>query len=368
MLSNDPIVRVQVTASNGAASAASFDTGLILTPAGAASVTETERLRVFNSAADMLTAGFSASDEAYTAAVKYFSASPSPAQLLVSKYPSGETPGAALDAVLERSASFYGIYLCVHDASAMKAFAAHVAELDGRFVYFYTVVDTVANALLPSGIFAGMKTAGNGRALGLFAAANNDAAAVMGLAMGLTLARQDRAFALCYKALNGVETTALTESEVSALKALNANVYVARGYTRTMLESGTVGNGRRYDEVMYLDRMTADLQEAAVALLADNAGKLAQTDETSAVFINRFTSILAGYAGMGVLGTAVWRGAEVGPLTAGDMVENGFLLWAESYDTQSDADRAAHKAMPIHAALCFAGSVESLVIDIHVTA
>ena len=30
-------------------------------------------------------------------------------------------------------------------------------------------------------------------------------------------------------------------------------------------------------------------------------------------------------------------------------------------------DRAAHKAMPIHAALCFAGSVESLVIDIHVT-
>lgn len=365
MLSNDPIVRVQVTASSGAASAASFDTGLILTPAGAASVTEAERLQVFNSAADMLTAGFSASDEAYTAAVKYFSANPAPARVMVSKYASGETPGAALDAVLERSAAFYGIYLCVHDASAVKAFAAHVAALDGRFVYFYSVVDTVANALLPSGIFAGMKT--NGRALGLYAAAANDAAAVMGLAMGLSLARQDRAFALCYKALNGVETTALTESEVTALKALNANVYVARGYTRTMLESGTVGNGRRYDEVMYLDRMTADLQEAAVALLADNAGKLAQTDETSAVFINRFTSILAGYAGMGVLGTAVWRGAEVGPLTAGEMVENGFLLWAESYDTQSDADRAAHKAMPIHAALCFAGSVESLVIDIHVT-
>ena len=69
MLSNDPIVRVQVTASSGAASAASFDTGLILTPAGSASVTEAERLRVFNSAADMLSAGFSASDEAYTAAV-----------------------------------------------------------------------------------------------------------------------------------------------------------------------------------------------------------------------------------------------------------------------------------------------------------
>ena len=50
-----------------------------------------------------------------------------------------------------------------------------------------------------------------------------------------------------------------------------------------------------------------------------------------------------------------------------DIIENGYMLWADPYDTQSDADRAAHKAMPIHAALCFAGSVESLIINIDVT-
>ena len=48
------------------------------------------------------------------------------------------------------------------------------------------------------------------------------------------------------------------------------------------------------------------------------------------------------------------------------MIENGFALWAESYDLQSDEDRAAHKAMPIHAALTLAGSLESVVISVDV--
>ena len=367
MLSNDPIVRVFVTASTGASSPDSFDTGLILAPSASSTVTEEERLQTYNSAADMLSDGFTSSSEAYIVAVKYFSATPAPARLLVSVYPSGEDPSTALDAVLERTSSFYGIYLCNHTTAAVKAFADHVQELNGRFVFFYTVTGSVSDALQASGLFAQLQAAGNSRSLGLYASAANDAAAVMGLAMGLSLARRDAAFALCYKPLNGIETTPLTESQVTSLKALNANVYISRGYTRTLLENGAVASGRRYDEIMYLDRITADLQEAAVALLADNAGKLAQTDETSALFINRFSAILATYTAMGVLATAAWRGPEVGSISNGDILENGFLLWAESYDTQSDSDRAAHKAMPIHAGLCFAGSVESLVIDIHVT-
>ena len=42
------------------------------------------------------------------------------------------------------------------------------------------------------------------------------------------------------------------------------------------------------------------------------------------------------------------------------------MLWAESYDNQSEADRAAHKAMPIQAALTLAGSLESIVITVNV--
>ena len=177
----------------------------------------------------------------------------------------------------------------------------------------------------------------------------------------------DAAFALCYKPVNAVEPADLTESQVTAIKGVNGNVYVTRGYTRSLLENGAVASGLRFDEVYYVDRIASELQAAALELLADGEGKLPQTDETSAVFQNAFTAVLARFTAMDVLATAPWRGQAAGPLNPGDTVENGYLLWADSYDTQSDADRAAHKAMPIHAALCLSGSVESLVLDVDVT-
>jgi hypothetical protein len=103
-----------------------------------------------------------------------------------------------------------------------------------------------------------------------------------------------------------------------------------------------------------------------VALLAENPDRLPQTDDASAQFMNVFSSILAGYTARGVLATAAWHGSAVGSIQAGDYLENGFALWADSYDNQSEADRAAHRAVPIQAALTLAGSLESVVITVNV--
>ena len=105
---------------------------------------------------------------------------------------------------------------------------------------------------------------------------------------------------------------------------------------------------------------------AAVALLANNTGKLPQTDDSTAMFINSFSGILARYTDRNVLSSASWRGPAVGSLQPGDVIENGFLLWADYYDTQPEADRQAHKAMPIQVALTLAGSLESVVINVNV--
>ena len=101
-------------------------------------------------------------------------------------------------------------------------------------------------------------------------------------------------------------------------------------------------------------------------MLADNPDKMPQTDDSTAQFINRFSSVLMNYTEMGVLASASWRGADIGPIAFGDIIENGFLMWADSYDDQSDADRAAHKAVPVQCALTLAGSIESIVITVNV--
>ena len=366
MLSITSVARVVVNTIRSSASSSSFDTGLLLVPD--ASFTEARRLMTYASgtaaAAGLTELGFPADSEAYKAALKYFAASPAPGRLLVSCYPASRTPGEALDAVLERTADFYGVTpASVLNDEELVSLAQHVEALEHPAVLFAPVTSFSAEAgetldLLYRGQFK--------RTLPFCCGTLSDCAAVMGTAMGLELSHTGSAFALCYKTINGIQPADLTQTQVDSVKAKNGNVYVARGYTHFLLENGTMANGQRYDEVLYVDKIGADLQNAAVTLLAENPDKLPQTDDSTAQFINRFSSILMGYTERGVLVSSVWRGADIGPVRGGEMIENGFMLWADSYDDQSDADRAAHKAMPVQVALTPAGSIESLIITVNV--
>ena len=366
MLSINTIARVVVNMVRAAASPASFDTGLLLVPD--ANYTDERRLQAYHSAeeaTEALTAmGFTDTSEAYKSAVKYFAASPAPSRLLVSCYPVSQQVWDALNAVLEMTADFYGVMPCGAMANDTAAgLAMRVEALSVPAVLFAPVTSYSADAgsmldLLYQGQYK--------RTLPFCCEAISDCAAVMGTAMGLELSHKGSAFALCYKTVNGVQPSGLTQTQVDAVKAKNGNVYVARGYTHFLLENGTMADGRRYDEVLYMDKIADDLQNAAVSLLAENPDRMPQTDDSTAQFINRFSSILMNYTNMGVLASAPWRGADIGPVVYGDIVENGFLLWADSYDDQSDADRAAHRAVPVQCALTLAGSIESIVITVNV--
>ncbi len=369
MLSINTIARVVVNTVRASASPSSFDTGLLLVKDN--NYTDARRLQTYDSAeeaaAGMIALGLGTSTEPYKAAVKYFAASPSPSRLLVSCYPSSENLQTALDAVLDRTAAFYGVTTVdTGVAATWLDFARHVEALSVPLMLFVPVTGTAVSAAAENSIADTLREAQIKRAVTFYCAAPSDAGALMGTAMGLELSHKGSAFALCYKTIQGVQPSDLTQSETESLKALNCNVYVARGYTHLLLENGTVSNGQRYDEVLYVDKIAEDLQNAAVTLLAENPDKLPQTDDSTAQFINRFSSILMNYTDMGVLASSLWRGADIGPVRNGDVIENGFLLWADSYDDQSDADRAAHKAVPVQCALTLAGSIESIVITVNV--
>ena len=369
MLSINSIARVIVNTVRASASSASFDTGLLMVQDP--NYEDTRRLQTYRSAAEaaagLETLGFSTTSEVYKAAVKYFAASPAPGCLLVSCFPEGEDIRDSLDAVLNFTSAFYGVMICgTLTAVNWLAFAQHVEALPQPLMLFVPVTGTPSAAVEANGILDRLCGARVKRAFPFYCSAISDCAAVMGTAMGLELAHKGSAFALCYKTINGIRPSELTQSQVESLKALNGNVYVARGFTHFLLENGTTANGQRYDEVLYVDKIAEDLQNAAVTLLAENLDKMPQTDDSTAQFINRFSSILMGYTDRGILASSAWRGSDVDPVRNGDIVENGFILWADSYDDQSDADRAAHKAVPIQCALCLAGSIESIVITVNV--
>ena len=369
MLSINTIARVAVNVVRASAQPTSFDTGLLLVKD--ASFAAARRLKSYASsteaAAGLVADGFASSTEAYKAAQKYFAASPSPGRLLVSCYPASESPVQALDAVLDITSDFYGIALAdTRTDGELLALDTHIRGLDKPCMLFLPLTGTPAAVVAADSLLDRLHTAGTRRVVATYAAAVSDAAAVMGAAMGLQAAHAASAFSLCYKLVGGIQPSSLTQSQVDAIEALGGNVYVTRGYTHTLLEKGSTPSGYRYDEVLYLDMIAESLQNAAVSLLADNPDKLPQTDDASAQFMNAFSSVLIGYTNRGVLATAPWRGTAVGSIQVGDYIENGFALWADSYDNQSEADRAAHKAVPIQVALTLAGSLESVVITVNV--
>ena len=323
MLPISSIARVIVNTVRSSASPAAFDTGLMLVRK--TDFDETQRLFSYGSAQEaetgLLAAGFAQGSVVVKSAIKYFAVSPAPSRLLVSCYPSSENLIQALGVALDQNIPFYGVMAANDSAPAAQDvvdFVTYIEGLEQPAVFF------LASGAMGSGSVINLLNQGNHkRALVIYSPDLSDAGAVMGLAMGLELSHRNGAFALCYKNLPGVRPCSAPASVIQQLESLNANVYVQRGSSHLGLELGSMMS-------------------------------------------NRFSSILIGYTDRGILASAVWRGPDTGPLRTGDLVENGFLLWADSYDLQSDADRAAHKAMPVQCALTLAGSIESIVITVNV--
>ena len=231
MLSMDPIARVILNLPGSSSSSATvLDTGLLLAevPSGV-TFSEDLRLSSFSSAEDaragLLEIGYTAASNAVKAALKYFGASPTPSTLLFSVHPSAETPAEALSAVLDLTASFYGVMVADSlDTSAVLALDEAIRGASHPMVLFVPVTGTASAVVSSTGILTKLYEASSRRALPVYVDAVPDAAAVMGTAMGLLTAHPTDAFSLCYKTVAGITPMDLTETQVSAVKALNGNV------------------------------------------------------------------------------------------------------------------------------------------------
>lgn len=387
MLNMDPVVQVNVSVGAGNAIAGTFDVGAVLTSETGTGtgvvLSASHRYAEYSSLAEVLNGiedvapAFASTTETYKAAAKYFGVNPAPAKLVVIFFDTAEntteTPVTALLDAIEKGAELYGVlYIpkASETAANIKSYSAGIAsalESLGRGVYFYGTVGNGATVTDASGLLKAMATAGSKRAMNLSKkTGDDDAASLMGLAMGYARTHQDTSFALCYKAMASASASDYTQSEIEAIEALNGNVYVARTKTRAGLEKGAVASGLRFDEVLYLDMIAYDLQTSLYAMIADNESKLPQNDTTTTLFISEVNRILEGYYRAGVLADAAWRGNAVGSINQGDTIEHGYAAFADSFDNQSAADRALHKAMPITVLLCLSGSVESVVLYLDV--
>ena len=384
----NPVVQVNVSIGASSTVSSVFDIGAILTSeAGTTDALTTTKRFVTYTSLDEMSDGVSGekpaygtTSDTYKAAEKYFGVTPAPKRLVVIFYDgtngtTPETPTTGLADALDKGAEFYGLYFIPkpsETAANIKTYILGIVsalEAQERGVLFYGITGTVSSAVasgtVPKELYdLGMSAK---RAVCMYCASSlDDAAGLMGVAMGYGLSAYSTPFALCYKSIATATANSLSQTEVETIKGVNGNVFVSRKKGSTKIENGATASGLRYDEVLYIDMIVKDIQEALYDAIANSEKKLPMSDATTALFIGEIYRILEGYNSIGVLAESVWHGGQIGNVSAGDVIEHGYYAYADPFDAQTSEARAAHKAMPITVLICLTGSVESVVINLDV--
>lgn len=448
----DSIVDVAVEISPLAAPRQTFDQLLIQgsTVLDTGPITETERVRVYESTAEMLEDGFANDDPEYLAAQLYFSQSPAPDRVWIGMRNASESgidavdvnaagtgyslgdiltvvkagasggtlrvtelgeSGAVAEVEIVTRGTGYEIgtglattvspsggtgctidvdavgaetilealqkarlasnnwYTCM-DVDAVtedhKLVAAWIETATPLSIYGLTTQDPDTITSAGTDIFTWLKDRLYSRTIGQYSTDSPYAiAAIMGYAMGANTQLANSAYTLKFKNEIGIQTEALSSTQITNLEGKNGNVYLNYADYYNIFEQGVMANGAFFDEKINLDMLVNKLQLNVMDLLY-KMPKVPQTEAGVTQIVNAVASACEEMRVVGFLGPGTWTGRDVLNLKSGDTMPAGYIVQAAKIADQSQADREARKSPSIYAAIKEAGAVHSVLIGVYV--
>jgi hypothetical protein len=285
----------------------------------------------------------------------------------------GEPALQAVIACRAKSFAWYGFMVTDAADADHLALALWAQTASPYVVYFYNTADAAVLNNTGGNIAAVMQAANYNRALGWYSTTQSGlfpnniytSAAALGVAMGLTTGLANSYFTLKFKALTGVGTEPITQTQVTALEGLNINLYLNYANSYSFGEQGEMANGQFFDQISNLDILVSNIQYGIMNLLTGSPS-IPQTDPGEAQLIHVVNQAADVSRQIGFIAGGVWQGVQIINLQPGTTLPKGYLAQAYPYSTQLPADRAARKAMPIYLAIILAGAVHSLVIGVYV--
>lgn len=277
-----------------------------------------------------------------------------------------ELPSEALHKLQNIYQDWYGVYFsdAVTDEQ-LDDIHTWVASADMK-VSAYTALRDEQIEWNNDNIIKKLYDKNSGRLMSQFNKTGDDHAAValLSIALSTNWNAQNSAKTVKFKQQTTVRSDdRITQSEAEKCKRLGVNFYTDYDGV-SMLAEGTMIGGQFIDEIVGLDAFIDACQKQAFTTLQANPTKIPQTDKGQAMLIGALNVIGAEFVRNGFLAGGIWHGNDIGELTYGDRLDEGFYFYSDSYDLQSIADREARKAMPIMCAIKLAGAIHSVDISI----
>lgn len=361
-LSMNPVINVSAYVSVGATTRAGLGLGLIMCQNGPA----TEDVPAeYSSTAEMLAAGYAATDDAYLAATVYFAQSPAPKSVLV--YKMGEIPAYVNDLTACRTANedWFAVYFTSITAEGIKAVAAYAETATPKTLFFFDTSDADVLSGASGNVLESLKNSGYKNTFGMYSTSKYAACSAMAYSLGANSLMPNSFYTMDAKTLPGIATENITEAQANTIKGNNGNVYVSRGGTYSLLENGVVSSGVFYDEVVGIYALTDEIQRSCLDLITSTA-KIPQTDLGVNQLVNAINSSCQKFVDAGFIAPGVWNGGTVMNLNNGDALSNGYLVQAQPVSAQTAADREARKSPVIYVCCKLAGAVHSVVISLNI--
>ena len=184
-------------------------------------------------------------------------------------------------------------------------------------------------------------------------------ASLLGRMLTVNWAGNNTAITLMFKQEPGIIPETLNATQIAALEAKNCNVFVAYNNNTAIIEPGIACSGDFIDTIAGIDWLAVTIQTALYNLLYTSPTKIPQTDAGAHLLVTTVESVCSQGVENGLLAPGTWTAAGFGGLSQNDFLAKGFYVYAPPVASQSPADRAARKSVPIQVAAKLAGAVHS---------
>lgn len=329
-----------------------------------------ERLREYTTI-DSVISDFGIDAKEYEAAKIYFSQSPKPNQLYIGRRDKGEKLDQCIAILSDMSTNWYGLIITDEMAENEIFSIAQMIESD-HISRIFGINLQDKNCLLSNSkddIAYKLKKANLSRTLAIYSSSSPYAiASLFGRAFSVNFNGNNTTITLKFKQLPTITAEIITQNQAQTLKKKNCNVFVEYDNETMMIQEGVMCDGRFIDEIHGLDWLANHVQTNVWNLLYTSNTKIAQTDQGVNKILARIEQSLAQAVNNNLISEGIWNGDPIGSLNTGDMLTKGYYVYAQSVNTQMQADREARKAPVIQCAIKLAGAIHSTEILINVNA
>lgn len=275
-----------------------------------------------------------------------------------------ETPIQALQALVDETRNFYSVYFAskapISDEQTLEVAQYVDALSDEKMLLVQISNPNVMEGSVDYDLGSQFKALNLMHTIPMFD--NNDSHAVCSIAgVYATVNYEGRSTVktVMHKTANGITSENLTTTQADVLQSKNVNVFAEYVNDTSIIQYGTVANGKYIDSVIGFDWLKSYIQTNVYNLLL-SAAKIPMTNRG----LEQIANVIRNACNVGVRNGLInadggtWQLADIeGVVRKGDIVKNGYIVAYEPVETLTAADRQARKAPPFYVYVVEAGAI-----------